>query len=154
MGSHVDHLKTHEVEVQGLRISQRVTIPFSEIQIKSICSGGPGGQHVNKSATAIHLSFDIGASSLPDFYKERLKERVDHRITSAGLIVIKAQEFRSQDKNRQSAFERLKMILVESGKTQKKRVSTKPSKASKVKRLNSKTKRSQVKAMRRKVDDG
>ena len=134
-----------------LHISKRVKIPDSEIEISAIRSQGPGGQNVNKVSTAIHLRFDIGASSLPDLYKERLLKLKDNRISKDWIIIIKAQQSRSQKKNREEALIRLQELIKSVMLTQKKRKPTKPTESSHKKRLGSKTKRGQIKALRKKV---
>ena len=135
-----------------LKISEKVIIPSSEIDIKAVRSTGAGGQNVNKVATAIHLRFDILASSLPDFYKEKLLNKSDSRISTGGIITIKAQKFRTQHQNKEDALMRLKDLIKSVSIPQKKRVATKPTKGAKRRRLDNKAKRSQLKASRRKVD--
>jgi ribosome-associated protein len=136
-----------------LQISNTVSILENEIQISAVRSQGAGGQNVNKVATAIHLRFDIKASSLPERYKNRLLSRSDHRITQDGVIIIKSQEFRSQLENRQEALMRLQELIKSAVAVPKKRFKSKPTRSSQRKRLDSKTKRGQIKAMRRKVID-
>lgn len=136
-----------------LRISNTVSIDDSEIEISAIRSQGAGGQNVNKVSSAIHLRFDIKASSLPEVYKERLLALRDQRISKDGVIVIKAQQSRSQDKNREAALARLQALIQKVSVTPKKRKPTKPSKASQKKRLDSKIKHGKTKEMRRKVSD-
>ena len=135
-----------------LDITPTLFIPDAEIEISAIRSQGAGGQNVNKVSTAIHLRFDINASSLPDIYKERLLELTDHRITKEGIINIKSQESRSQEENKEAALERLKELIKSVMVTQKKRKATRPTKNSQKRRMDSKTKHGKIKKMRGKVN--
>lgn len=136
-----------------LRISNLVSIPDEEIDLSAIRAQGAGGQNVNKVATAIHLRFDIQASSLPEFYKHRLLLLSDKRINKDGVIIIKAQQYRSQEKNRDDALQRLQSMIRSVAVTQKKRLPTKPTRAAKKKRVDLKTHRGKIKATRGKVID-
>lgn len=135
-----------------LKISEKIIISSNEIKINAVRSQGAGGQNVNKVATAIHLRFDIKASSLPDFYQEKLLKLNDSRISTDGVIVIKAQQFRTQEKNKEDALQRLKQLIKSVSIVQKKRFPTKLTKGVKKRRLDSKTKRGQLKASRKKID--
>ena len=140
-------------EDSNLTISGQLKIPLAEIDVQAIRAQGAGGQNVNKVSSAIHLRFDIRASSLPALYKERLLALCDRRISSEGVLVLKAQRFRSQEKNRTDALERLRELVAGVTITRKKRQPTRPSRNSKRKRMDSKTKRGQLKSLRGRVDD-
>lgn len=135
-------------------IFRHVAISDGELEITAIRAQGAGGQHVNKTSTAIHLRFDIRASSLPEYYKERLLAASHHLISSDGVIVIKAQEYRSQELNREAALVRLVAVIKDLTTEQKVRRSTRSIRASKERRLASKAQKSSVKALRGKVRSG
>jgi ribosome-associated protein len=134
-------------------ITSKVTIANNEIKISAIRAQGAGGQNVNKVSNAIHLRFDINSSSLPDLLKERLLQLNDQRISSEGVIVIKAQQYRSKEKNREEALKRLFKLVESVASVPGKRRITRPTISSDKKRLDSKTRRGQIKAMRRKAVD-
>ena len=136
-----------------LPISRNVIIPESEIEISAIRAQGAGGQNVNKVSSAIHLRFDIEASSLPDFYKKRLRVLPDRRINKDGVIVIKARHYRTQEKNRQAALARLRELVRSVAVVQKARKPTRPTRSSQVKRLDRKTRRGKTKKLRGRVRD-
>jgi len=134
-----------------LEITPTVSIPDEEIELTAIRAQGAGGQNVNKVSSAIHLRFDTQASSLPQGYKERLLALKDRRITRDGVVIIKAQRYRTQEKNRDDALQRLQILLQSATVVPKRRIPTMPSRASQQRRLESKTRRGERKRARKKI---
>ncbi len=134
-----------------LSINKRLSIPDSEIQISAIRAQGPGGQNVNKVSSAVHLRFDVHASSLPESVKLKLLDSNDYRINSKGVIIIKAQRYRSREQNLQDAMDRLRKLITASLTVRKPRKKTRPSSAVRQHRLQQKSRRGELKRLRAKV---
>jgi len=130
-------------------INEQISIADEEITLNAIRAQGAGGQNVNKVSSAIHLRFDVGASSLPDLVKERILQSNDQRLTQDGVLVIKAQNHRTQEKNRAEAIDRLRELVLKATRVRRKRIPTRPGRAAKEKRLDSKKKRASIKKLRK-----
>ncbi|MBC2603676.1 alternative ribosome rescue aminoacyl-tRNA hydrolase ArfB [Puniceicoccus vermicola] len=135
-----------------LRLSNNVSIPAAELSFQAIRASGPGGQNVNKVSSAVQLFFNVRESSLPEFYKSRIFRLRDSRLTAEGIIVIRAEEHRSLEKNKTAAMERLRQMILKATETQKKRRPTRPTLGSKNRRIDSKKKRGKTKALRKRPD--
>jgi len=129
-------------------INNRITIPDEQIEIRAVHAQGAGGQNVNKVATAIHLRFDLKSTALPAEVRQRLLQSGDSRITSEGVVVIKAQNHRTQEQNRREAVNRLREMILSATRTRRKRIATRPTRAAREKRLQAKKKRGELKRLR------
>ncbi len=136
-----------------LPISAQVTIPLEQIELTAVRAQSAGGQSVNKNSSAIHLRFDISASSLPAAYKDRLLRLSDQRITREGILIIKAQQHRTQERNRAAALERLQELIRSVAVVRKRRIATRPTAGARQRRLDDKDRRGKIKALRRGADE-
>ncbi len=134
-----------------LKVSEAISVPANEIEVHAVRSQGAGGQNVNKVASAIHLRFDIGASSLPVHLKERLLRVSDQRITKDGVVVIKAQQHRDQERNLEEALARLRELILRAATPRRRRIPTSPAPAARRRRVEGKIRRGQLKALRKRV---
>lgn len=151
--SHIHRACAGEI-VDEIEVTKTLSIPISEIEMKAVRSQGAGGQNVNKVATAIHLRFDIrNSASLPDNVRATLLKSGDQRISDDGVLIIKAQESRSQDRNRQAALQRLAETIRGATRKKKRRIPTRPGKKAKKKRLDAKSRRGDLKKSRQRVPD-
>jgi ribosome-associated protein len=147
------HAEAFLLTISPSDMSFRYPVPAHEVELVAVRAQGAGGQNVNKVSSAIHLRFDIHASSLPEVIKMRLLALADRRVTHEGVVVIKSQEYRTQEQNRVAALARLDELIDSVSVTRKARVPTRPTRASKMRRLEGKARHGEVKAGRRRVDE-